>query len=405
MVSSLSSRLFAGSRGSSSSNASPQNKRNASGSMKSRNGLANDKNDSSVSGYSADRDCPSYPPVVSINLHSKSKASFRGEALACPKRRKKNEMQFVANTVKADLARAGKEFKTVDKNLQRSTILKDLNINLKNHVRLLHSSDVTQSLVPSSDVVQKSTIAEYAALINMVSGFYPSKPSRMSDIKSFERALPAGQNIWSEPSSSSVSDTLSDSGSDNTNNSLPPLLEGSLDPSIKQVKKKDRVITTADPSNNISSVSNAITMTEILQLSKTARVVTESSAPFSIIHANAAFHRLSEKKSPLIGTPFFTLLDPETTEENFSLASLMTSPTQGGEHKLCLPPRSPVDESEPVICKVRVSPVLDQRTLIHGIVNVEYFVVEFVSEGKEFDESSITAESFSDNKTPMGVVA
>jgi len=380
------------------------------------NDLSNDKNDSSVSGYSADRECTSYPPVVSINLHSKSKSSFRGDALTCPKRQKKNETQFVATTVKDDLARAGKEFKTVNKNLQRSTILKDMNINLMDHVKLLYSTDITKSLVPSTDIIQKSSIADYAALINTVSGFYPFQPSRMGDIKSFERTLPAGQNTWSEPSTSSVSDTLSDSGSDNTNNSLSPLLEDSLDSSSKQVKKKERRgITTVDPSKNISSVSYAITMTETLQLSKTARVVTNSTAPFSIIHANAAFHRLSEKKSAFIGKPFFSLLDPEAnpSEENFSLASFMTSPTQRGEHKLFLLPgnqdRDALDEQiQPVKCNVRVSPVLDQRTLLHGSVNVEYFVIEFVSEGKEFDETSITTKSsvsFSDDKMPMGVVA
>jgi len=325
-------------------------------------------------------------------------------------------MAFAATTVKSDLARAGKEFKTVDKKLERSTILKDMNINLKDHVKLLHSNDITGSLVPPSNIGRKSVIADYAALSSAVSEFYPSKPSRMSDIKSFERRLPAGQNSWSEPSSSSVSDTLSDSGSDNTNNVLPPLLEDSLDLCTKQVtKKEERTMKTADRYKSISSVSNTITMTEILQLSKTARVVTNSSAPFSVIHANAAFHRLSGETSALIGKPFHSLLDPEAnpSEENISLASYMTSPSQGDGHKLYLLPKksgggASDEQSEPVKCTIRVSPVLDQRTLIHETVHVEYFVAEFVSEGKEFDETAITNKSsvpFTDSKTPMGVVA
>ena len=91
----------------------------------------------------------------------------------------------------------------------------------------------------------------------------------------------------------------------------------------------------------------------------------------------------------------------------------MTSPSQGKGHKLYLLPKNSGggasdEQSEPVKCTIRVSPVLDQRTLIHETVHVEYFVVEFVSEGKEFDETAITNKSsmpFSDSKTPMGVVA
>ena len=280
MVSSLSSRLLAGrgdcaSLGSGKSNGSPQHKRSAAGSMKIRGKDSNEKNENSVSGYSADREGPSaYPPVVSINLHSKSKYSTRVDALNCPKRRKKNEMQFAATTVKTDLARAGKEFKPLCKSLERSKILGDNNIKLKDHVKLVNSNEIPGSLVPPSNIGKQTTITDYAALISAVSSFYPCKPTQMSDMKPFERV---GQNAWSEPSaSSSVSDTLSDSGSDNTNNptsTLSPLLEDSLDTSGKKLKsrQKSSKATVINPSDDISSFSNAITMTKILQLSKTAR--------------------------------------------------------------------------------------------------------------------------------------
>ena len=277
MVSSLSLRLLAGrgdcsSRGSSKDDGSPQHKRTAAGTIRTGGGV-NDKNESSVSGYSADREGPSiYPPFVSINLHSNTKFSTRGEPSKCPKRRKKNEMQFAATTVKADLARAAMEFKTIDKDIERSTILKEMDINLKDRVQLVHSGDISGPLVPPSNIGRKSTVSDYAALISAVSGFYPSKSTRMSDIKSFERTLPTRQITWSEPSTSSVSDAFSDSGSDNTNSPVPsisPLLEDSLDPSNKQAKKKNN--TPVNTSNDISFISNAITMTEILQLSKTAR--------------------------------------------------------------------------------------------------------------------------------------
>lgn len=281
MVSSLSSRLLAGrgdcaSLGSSKDNRRPpQHKRTALGSIKTRGTLNNDKNESSTSGYSADREGPSaYPPVVSINLHSKSRSFSRADGLTCPKRRKKNEMQFAATTVKSDLERGGKEFKAIDRDLERPRILKDANLNLKDHVKLLHSHEISESLVPTSDIGKRTTINDYAALISAVSAFYPSKPTQMSDIKTFERTLPAGQNAWSEPSTSSVSDTLSDSGSDNTNNqALPPLLEDSLDSSGERRKRNQTIAKTAEaePSDHMSSFSNGITMTKILQLSKTAR--------------------------------------------------------------------------------------------------------------------------------------
>lgn len=278
MVSSLSSRLLAGrgdcaSLGSSKDNGSSKNKRTIASFMKTRR--PNDKNESTVSGYSADREGPSaFPPVVSINLHSKSKSSTRVEELNCPKRRKKNEMQFAATTVKMDLLRAGKEFKKLNKEMEQSTILGNECIKFKDHVKLLHSNDVSESLVPQASLGKQTTIADYAALINTVSTFYPCKPTRMSDMKPFERAMPTGQNGWSEPSaSSSVSDTLSDSGSDNTNNqNLSPLLEDSLDTGRKKNRTKQNARSKRiKPSDDTSSFSNAITMTEILQLSKTAR--------------------------------------------------------------------------------------------------------------------------------------
>ena len=282
MVSSLSSRLLAG-RGdcaslhSNRSNGSPQHKRSVTGLLKTRRSGINEKNESCVSGYSADREGPSaYPPVVSINLHSKSKSSTGVGSLNCPKRRKKNEIQFAATSVKTDLARAGKDFKPLSKDLERSTILGNANIKFKDHVKLVHSNNVSGSLVPPSNIAKRTTITDYAALISAVRAFYPCKPTQMSDMKPFEQ----GQNTWSEPSaSSSVSDTLSDSGSDNTNNlasTLSPLLEDSLDTSDnnvnrRQQKAKTTAKATFNPSYDISSTSNAITMTKILQISKTAR--------------------------------------------------------------------------------------------------------------------------------------
>ena len=152
-----------------------------------------------------------------------------------------------------------------------------------------------------------------------------------------------------------------------------------------------------------------------MQLPFFNRVVTSSSAPFPVIHANAAFHRLSGKKSTLIGKPFSSLLEPQadSSEDSETILSFVASSSEGEGHKLHLSPinsgaGASDEQNEPVKCTVRVSPIFEQRTPINETVSVEYFVFEFVSEGKEFDETAITSNasaSFSNLKAPMGVVA
>ena len=147
------------------------------------------------------------------------------------------------------------------------------------------------------------------------------------------------------------------------------------------------------------------------------RVVTISSAPFSVIHANAAFCRLSGKKATdaVIGKSFFSLLDPKANSsgDNMSLSSYMISSSKGEDRNLYLLPRtsggSASDEtaSQPVKCTVRVSPVLDHQTEIQEPINVGYFAIEIVSDDKQFDEPRFndkSSSSFSNKKIPMGVV-
>lgn len=421
MVSSLSSRLLAGrsdraSHSSSKESKNPRHKHITSGSIKAKRTIKNERNENSMSGYSADREGPStYPPVVSISLHSKSKSSTRVDAMKCPKRRKKNEMQFAATTVKADLGRAGKGFKTVRQHFEQSSFFVNQDIKLENHVKLVFSKDAPKLLVPPSNIGKQATVFDYTSLISAVNGFYQYKPTQMSDIKSLEKDLPSRQNTWSEPSTSSVSDTLSDYGSDNTNNqtsTLTPLLEDSIDPRTKKRAKKEiQRDDTVESIENMSPMPNAITMTSILQLSKTARILTNSFAPYSIVHANAAFHRLSGKNTndTIIGKSFFSLLDPEAnpSQDKMSLSSFMISSRKGDDPKLYLSSmirdKTVLDERiDPVKCSIRVFPVLRDQS------KVGYFAIEFVPDGKEFDESSLTKnslKSFSQTNTPMGVVA
>ena len=145
--------------------------------------------------------------------------------------------------------------------------------------------------------------------------------------------------------------------------------------------------------------------------------MTNSFAPYSIIHANAAFHRLSGKKGndKVIGKSFFSLLDPEAnpSRDKMSLSSFMVSSDQGEDPKLYLLPRisgggASNENTEPVKCTIRVSPVLDPKIQLQDPAKVGYFVVEFVLDGKEFDETSLTKATKSSslsNKIPMGVVA
>jgi hypothetical protein len=278
-------------------------------------------NDSSESGYSADRDSVSAavqhqhhnnPPFGSINyLHSNSISMARNN-FKCPKRRKMNERQFAATNVKADLARAGIPFKQ-----QTNTVLGNnvdiINLN-KNHVQLVHSCDyVSDSLFQSSSssssssnfIGRKTLSSDYTGMINAVREFHPlnavGRRSRDININSSSKissteadaAQQSNKDTWSAPSTSSdVSDfdTESDSGSgtssendDHRNNnqviSFSPLLEDFLNDSstkVEAAKKNKTTIraatqTTIEPRNMLSTLSNAITMSEILQLSNTAR--------------------------------------------------------------------------------------------------------------------------------------
>ena len=143
------------------------------------------------------------------------------------------------------------------------------------------------------------------------------------------------------------------------------------------------------------------------------RIVTKSFAPYSIIHANAAFHRLSGKigNERVIGKSFFSLLDPESnpSQDKMSLSSFMISSDKGEDSKLNLIPGEIASngKNEPVKCTVRVSPVLDPKIEEEAPAKLGYFAVEFVLDGNEFDETSLTNTSELKllNKTPVSVMA
>lgn len=277
MVSPLSARLLAG-RGdspsySSKDTRSSQPKRTFSGVTKSGNGgCCTTKNATSTSGYSADKEGPAtyLPAIVSIDLHGRGEHSaFSRDATNCPKRRKRIEMQFAASSVKTDLERAGVALKTMNKDIESSDSPGGITINLKG-VRLIHSPEVDGPLV-SSNVAEKATVADYQILMKAVSGSYPPITQRTM---SFDRSSSMQDTTSSDQSTSSVSDTESDSGCDNINSTtnhilfIPPLVEDTLD----QSNIANQAVTECSSSCNvISCASNAVTMSEMLQLSSSAR--------------------------------------------------------------------------------------------------------------------------------------
>ena len=330
MVSPLSSRFYAGTSTSSTSsttstkvvdcpsrgNASISEdnlnrsgtKRTFAGIMKTSSPLNAHNNDCSESGYSADRDTVSNvhhnsPPVGSINcLHSNSIFSMTGNNFKCPKRRKLHERQFAATNAKVDLARAGIPFKQKQQNDMETEAETSTNnvlgnnvdiINLnKNHVQLVHSGDyVTDSHLQSSSSSSSSNFiglfsSDYTGMINAVKEFHPLnygiRGRHDININSSSKII----SSWSSPSTSSdVSDpdTESDSGSATGSSvndqviSFSPLLEDCLDSSQIEAANKNKTTTraatrtTIEPRNMLSILSNAITMSEILQLSSTAR--------------------------------------------------------------------------------------------------------------------------------------
>jgi hypothetical protein len=329
MVSELSARLLAG-RGDSpsqsssrkegggsrrNSNTSPQQyKRTASGAVKTEvntmmtaTGINNNNNnnrvESSVSGYSADKEGTSSvlsPPVLSIDLHGRetkkknnsssttSSTTSSRDARDCPKRKKTQELLFAASSVKRDLERAGMPYKKMKKNVEEVQPSDDICINLKG-VRLIHSCDVESPLI-SSNISKNTTVAEYEALLHAVSDSYPSSVG----LKSFEPSQTPRDG--SSDSTSSVSDTESDSGSDNVNNGsnhilfLPSLVEDAFD---HTKAKKSKVSEPISQCNVISCASNATTMTESLQLSSEARCATNNKpvAPMTKIGGRKIPHK------------------------------------------------------------------------------------------------------------------
>jgi hypothetical protein len=125
------------------------------------------------------------------------------------------------------------------------------------------------------------------------------------------------------------------------------------------------------------------------------RLVTNSSAPFSVIHANAAFLRLSGKHGTdaVLGAPFLSLLESASTgSSKISLTECMVASSMGNDLKTFLlapfpspPPPTNHDGvgssttqpvSGPVECRIRVSPIVARKTESREVTSVTHFAIE-----------------------------
>ena len=216
----------------------------------------------SVSGYSADKESngnrnnfnaftdPEFPPgVVSVHQRhgsnsSKSNGDEGGSSITsvqnCPKRLKKNEVEYAASTVKADLSRAGMKAKPLEVNEGSTVTMADgTSIKLKG-VRLVKSKEVkgpfVLNLSSGGCASAEATTSDYETLIRTVHDLYPyetsstmengrglanhATPTQRSELlKQFQarRQRQGDNDAEYDSSTSSVSDTESDTFSDNGN--------------------------------------------------------------------------------------------------------------------------------------------------------------------------------------------
>lgn len=118
------------------------------------------------------------------------------------------------------------------------------------------------------------------------------------------------------------------------------------------------------------------------------RIITLSTTPYSIIHANAAFMRLSGKdgSDSVLGTSFLNLLDPTANAfgGNVNLTNCMVSSSRGEDSKMYLLPKgstttTPLSSSSPQVpveCSVRVSPIVEKKTQNREVTSVSHFAIE-----------------------------
>ncbi len=260
MVSSLTSRLFACSRNSNSSTTCS----GSSGHKRRLETSGQSVRPDSLSGYSADREDSSSSPPFSIDVSNGTTHDNMREMNNCPKRQRRNELQFAASSVKADLARAGYEFSTVDPMKESTTMLSSATINLKG-VKLVHSKSFQKMPIITTGAVAGSPY-DYQAL---ALACFESYPSNYSGSTLSNQEVASSQD--SDRSTSSVSESDTDSVTSKGNSDDFP---GMMIPPLFQEESEEAYMERPRESNSchvVSSESSAITMSETMTLTTTPR--------------------------------------------------------------------------------------------------------------------------------------
>ena len=159
--------------------------------------------------------------------------------------------------------------------------------------------------------------------------------------------------------------------------------------------------------------------------------MTKSTAPFSVVHANAAFLKMVCKDGAknVIGTPFSSLLDTESTPAELSLMDCMVSSSMGIDTKLSVtkgvlnenhvqnPTKTSVDDSHTtknnlVDCSMCVSPIVTKTLTDREVTSVTHFAISLQQNGMNIDDDLSTSsaptspihETFGGDTMPMEVM-
>jgi hypothetical protein len=124
------------------------------------------------------------------------------------------------------------------------------------------------------------------------------------------------------------------------------------------------------------------------------RLVANFSAPFNIVHSNAAFARLTGLPSHEIsGSPFSSLLFEDGEDSlQASLSECLVSSSHG-KNKILHLRLGASDKS--LKCQIKVSPIVARKTAAREVRNVSHFAIEIVAVGAQCssnEESAIPSE-------------
>ena len=125
-----------------------------------------------------------------------------------------------------------------------------------------------------------------------------------------------------------------------------------------------------------------------------------SSAPFTVVHANGPLFRfLGSGTKPLVGEAFANALASNNT---ISLSDCMVSSSTGNHKVIHFKP----DKTGKLIeSRIKVSPVVSQRSANREVATVTHFAIELLGEGASSRQPSpATIGNKLSQNLPVGVV-